>query len=56
MTQLIAEDMMVPSEPGIDIYVRNKRPAALTSLSSQRTLLFAGGIGVTPLLIMAQRL
>ena len=27
MTQLIAEEMMVPSEPGIEIYVRNKRPA-----------------------------
>ena len=27
MTELITEDMMVPSEPGIEIFVRNKRPA-----------------------------
>ena len=43
MTDLIAEHMTVPSEPGIDIYVRNKRPADLTSFSPQRTLLFVHG-------------
>ena len=43
MTPLITEDMMVPSEPGIDIYVRNKRPAGLTVFKPGRTLLFVHG-------------
>jgi pimeloyl-ACP methyl ester carboxylesterase len=43
MTSLITEDMMVPSEPGIDIYVRNKRPADLTRFSPERTLLMVHG-------------
>ena len=43
MTQLIAEEMTVPSEPGIDIYVRNKRPTDLTVFSPERTLLFVHG-------------
>jgi pimeloyl-ACP methyl ester carboxylesterase len=43
MTQLITEDMMVPSEPGIDIYVRNKRPSNLAAYTPQRTLLFVHG-------------
>jgi pimeloyl-ACP methyl ester carboxylesterase len=43
MTQLITEDMMVPSEPGIDIYVRNKRPADLAAFRPERTLLFVHG-------------
>ena len=43
MTQLITEEMMVPSEPGIDIYVRNKRPANLTTFSPERTVLFVHG-------------
>jgi pimeloyl-ACP methyl ester carboxylesterase len=43
MTQLIAEDMMVPSEPGIEIFVRNKRPANLAKYTPERTLLFVHG-------------
>ena len=43
MTQLITEDMMVPSEPGIDIFVRNKRPANLAKYTPERTLLFVHG-------------
>ena len=43
MTQLIAEDMMVPSEPGIEIFVRNKRPANLAKYTAERTLLFVHG-------------
>ena len=27
MTELTADEFSVPSAPGIDIYVRNKRPA-----------------------------
>ena len=43
MTQLITEDMMVPSEPGIEIFVRNKRPANLAKYTPERTLLFVHG-------------
>ena len=43
MVDLITEDMMVPSEPGIEIYVRNKRPANLTTFTPERTLLFVHG-------------
>jgi pimeloyl-ACP methyl ester carboxylesterase len=43
MTQLITEELTVTSEPGIDIYVRNKRPADLTAFTPERTLLFVHG-------------
>src|SRR5882757_6597539 len=43
MTNLITEDMMVPSEPGIDIFVRNKRPTNLAKYTAERTLLFVHG-------------
>ena len=43
MTHLIAEDMMVPSEPGIDIFVRNKRPIGISKFTPERTLLFVHG-------------
>jgi pimeloyl-ACP methyl ester carboxylesterase len=43
MTSLITEDMLVPSEPGIEIYVRNKRPADLTTFKPERTLLMVHG-------------
>src|SRR3954468_17312032 len=43
MHPLITEDMMVPSEPGIDIFVRNKRPANLGKYSAERTLLMVHG-------------
>ncbi len=43
MTDLIVEDIMVPSEPGIDIFVRNKRPTNLGKYSAERTLLFVHG-------------
>src|SRR6185437_13814399 len=43
MTQLIVEDMMVPSEPGIEIFVRNKRPANLGKHSAERTVLIVHG-------------
>jgi pimeloyl-ACP methyl ester carboxylesterase len=43
MTNLITEEMMVPSEPGIEIYVRNKRPADLTRFTPERTLLMVHG-------------
>ncbi len=43
MTQLIAEEFTVPSDPGIAIFVRNKRPADLTAFTPERTLLFVHG-------------
>jgi pimeloyl-ACP methyl ester carboxylesterase len=43
MTPLVSEEMMVPSEPGIEIYVRNKRPAGLSAFTPERTLLFVHG-------------
>jgi pimeloyl-ACP methyl ester carboxylesterase len=43
VADLITEEMMVASEPGVDIYVRNKRPADLTTFSPERTILFVHG-------------
>jgi pimeloyl-ACP methyl ester carboxylesterase len=43
MTFLITEETMVPSEPGIDIFVRNKRPASHTAFTPERTVLFVHG-------------
>src|SRR3954467_136805 len=43
MTDLITEDLTVPSEPGIDIFVRNKRPTNLAKYTAERTLLFVHG-------------
>jgi pimeloyl-ACP methyl ester carboxylesterase len=43
MIKLAAEEMTVPSEPGIDIYVRNKRPADMADFTPERTLLFVHG-------------
>ena len=36
-------EMMVPSEAGIEIYVRNKRPAEMNAFQPERTLLFVHG-------------
>ena len=41
--KLVMEEMMVPSEAGIEIYVRNKRPADMTTFRPERTLLFVHG-------------
>src|SRR5215470_2990938 len=41
--KLVTEEMMVPSEPGIDIFVRNKRPASMTAFRPERTMLFVHG-------------
>lgn len=43
-SKIIAEEMMVPaSDPGIEIFVRNKRPADMNSFAPARTVLFAHG-------------
>src|SRR5215813_14118455 len=41
--RLVMEEMMVPSEPGIDIYVRNKRPADMGTFRGERTVLYVHG-------------
>jgi pimeloyl-ACP methyl ester carboxylesterase len=42
--QLVMEDFMVPSgDAGIDIYVRNRRPADMTTFRGERTVLFVHG-------------
>jgi pimeloyl-ACP methyl ester carboxylesterase len=44
MPQLITEEFYVPAhDAGIRIYVRNKRPAEMTSFSPARTILFVHG-------------
>ena len=41
---LVTEEMMVKSaDPGIEIYVRNKRPASMTVFRPERTVLFVHG-------------
>ena len=41
---LVTEEMMVKSpDPGIEIYVRNKRPASMTAFRPERTVLFVHG-------------
>jgi pimeloyl-ACP methyl ester carboxylesterase len=42
--KLVTEEFMVPSsQPGIQIYVRNKHPEGMTSFSPERTVLFVHG-------------
>ncbi len=40
---LVTEEMTVPSEPGIDIFVRNKRLASHAVFTAERTVLFVHG-------------
>jgi pimeloyl-ACP methyl ester carboxylesterase len=41
---IVTEEIYVPAaEPGIDLYVRNKRPAAMDAFPSERILLFVHG-------------
>ncbi|MET0165636.1 MAG: alpha/beta fold hydrolase, partial [Vicinamibacterales bacterium] len=43
-TQLVSEDIMVKSpDAGIEIFVRNKRPANMTSFRSERTVVYVHG-------------
>ena len=42
--ELVTEEMMVKSpDAGVDIFVRNKRPAAMTAFRPERTVLFVHG-------------
>ena len=40
---IVMEEFKVPSDPGIQIYVRNKRPAGMTHFSPEKTVLFVHG-------------
>lgn len=43
-TRLLTEEFMVPArDPGIELYVRNKRPANVARFTAERTLLFVHG-------------
>ena len=42
-TDTTMEEFRVPSDPGIQIYVRNKRPAGMNRFSSDKTVLFVHG-------------
>lgn len=42
-SDIVMEEFFVPSDPGIQIYVRNKRPAGMVSFSSKRTVVFVHG-------------
>src|SRR5215471_21764243 len=43
-TRLITEEMMLKSpDPGIEIYVRNKRPADIGTFRPERTVLYVHG-------------
>jgi pimeloyl-ACP methyl ester carboxylesterase len=43
-TKIVMEEMMVPAvDPGIEIFVRNKRPADMNSFRPERTVLFVHG-------------
>ncbi|MBV8838707.1 MAG: alpha/beta hydrolase, partial [Alphaproteobacteria bacterium] len=43
-TQLVSDDIMVKSpDPGIEIFVRNKRPANMTAFRPERTVVFVHG-------------
>jgi pimeloyl-ACP methyl ester carboxylesterase len=42
--KIITEEMMIESDTaGIKLFVRNKRPAAMTTFSSEKTILFVAG-------------
>ncbi len=41
---IVAEDLIIPSDtPGIELFVRNKRPEGITAFSPERTVLFVHG-------------
>ncbi len=37
------QEFMVPSDPGIEVYVRNKHPTGMLNFSPERTVLFVHG-------------
>ena len=41
--EIVMEEFRVPSDPGIEIYVRNKRPAGMSKVAGDRVVLFVHG-------------
>jgi len=41
--KIVMEEMRINTDPGIEVYVRNKRPATMTSFRPERTVLFVHG-------------
>ncbi len=47
--KLVTEEFMVPAkDPGIELYVRNKRPADMTQFSADRTVIYVHGSTTRP--------
>ena len=42
-SDIVMEEFRVPSDAGIQVYVRNKRPAGMTQFSSAKTVVFVHG-------------
>ena len=42
-SDIVMEEFRVPSDTGIEIYVRNKRPAGMTQFSAAKTVLYVHG-------------
>jgi pimeloyl-ACP methyl ester carboxylesterase len=43
IAEIAMEEFRVPSDPGIQVYVRNKRPAGMTQFSAAKTVIFVHG-------------
>jgi pimeloyl-ACP methyl ester carboxylesterase len=41
--RFVTEEMMVPSDPGIEVFVRNKRPADMATFRPERTVVYVHG-------------
>ena len=41
--EIVMEEHRVTSDPGIQVYVRNKRPAGMTKFSAAKTVIFVHG-------------
>ena len=47
--KLVMEEFMVPAkDPGLQLYVRNKRPEGMTQFSPEKTVVYVHGSGPTP--------
>ena len=42
-SSIVMEEFRVPSDAGIEVYVRNKRPAGMTQFSAAKTVIYVHG-------------
>ena len=43
-TGIVSEEFMVPAkDPGLELYVRNKRPEGMTTFSAEKTVVYVHG-------------